>query len=343
MTQLRYTLSFTTPAFMGNAEQNAQWRTPPIKALLRQWWRVAYAADKNFAVRLEDMRHEEGLLFGHAWLKNDTFERNGKPLKTAARKSKVRIRLAVPDGQSGSAWGMGTQQGVSPLSTGLDTSYAWFGLVNRSNGNPDRNAIAIKPNQSRRDLLLAVPDAHAACIETTLQLIHHFGQLGARSRGGWGSFTLEGITPLTTAQLMRYAQNLENCLRNDWPMSICKDQKGLCLWQSQNTFQSWDKAMRTIAAERKNVRQSLKSIRGSDLRPLLGSATPGRVPSPLRWRVIPTASGQLAIQVFAMPVLPPVRLKAGEPPISEARAYDAWMTVIQCLDASSTFKPRGDQ
>ena len=36
-----YTLRFLTPAFLGNADQNGQWRTPPIKALLRQWWRVA--------------------------------------------------------------------------------------------------------------------------------------------------------------------------------------------------------------------------------------------------------------------------------------------------------------
>lgn len=31
-------MDFATPAFLGNAEQRAQWRTPPIKALLRQWW-----------------------------------------------------------------------------------------------------------------------------------------------------------------------------------------------------------------------------------------------------------------------------------------------------------------
>ena len=40
MKTFTYTLSFTTPAFLGNASQQAQWRTPPVKALLRQWWRV---------------------------------------------------------------------------------------------------------------------------------------------------------------------------------------------------------------------------------------------------------------------------------------------------------------
>ena len=44
MLTLHYTLSFNTPAFLGNAEQQAQWRTPPIKALIRQWWRVVKAS-----------------------------------------------------------------------------------------------------------------------------------------------------------------------------------------------------------------------------------------------------------------------------------------------------------
>lgn len=46
----RYQLSFTTPAFLGNAGQDAQWHTPPFKALLRQWWRVAWAADQKCAL-----------------------------------------------------------------------------------------------------------------------------------------------------------------------------------------------------------------------------------------------------------------------------------------------------
>ncbi|HLB30968.1 MAG TPA: hypothetical protein VJN91_05515, partial [Gammaproteobacteria bacterium] len=91
MKKLEYTVSFTTPAFLGNAEQQAQWRTPPFKALLRQWWRVVYAADHEFNVNVSDMRREEGQLFGHAWLEDD-HDANSRPAK--ARKSLVRIRLS---------------------------------------------------------------------------------------------------------------------------------------------------------------------------------------------------------------------------------------------------------
>ena len=87
----RYQLSFTTPAFLGNARQDAQWRTPPIKALLRQWWRVAWAAERKFAGSVEDMRREEGLLFGNAWLSH---LKHGKPIHDHCQ-SRVRLRLLL--------------------------------------------------------------------------------------------------------------------------------------------------------------------------------------------------------------------------------------------------------
>lgn len=335
MKQLEYSVRFTTPAFLGNAEQSGQWRTPPFKALLRQWWRVAYAAEHNFPQDVVNMRREEGLLFGHAWLEGDTFERNGKMVTTAARKSLVRIRLeALGDGD---AWGKGTQAGVSPLSTGLDTSYAWFGLVKRGAGEPDRIGIATHGLESSRALLLAIPDQHAQRVETAVRLIAQFGQLGSRSRGGWGSLHIDGVQDMSREELARFAQPLDACLRHDWPMSLCTDARGLCMWESQWTFPSWDKAMRVIAAERRNARLALKSLNGRDLRPVLGFASPGRMPSPLRWRVFPGASSQLAIRVFAMPTLIP---EDGKQHIDTGQIKVAWNQVIEVMDASQAFKPR---
>ena len=48
MQQMSYEVSFLTPAFLGNAEQNGQWRTPPFKALLPAARRqVSCASDKR--------------------------------------------------------------------------------------------------------------------------------------------------------------------------------------------------------------------------------------------------------------------------------------------------------
>ena len=80
-----FNLHFTTPAFLGNAGQNGQWRTPPFKHLLREWWRVAWAAQNN-PKDWRKMREIEGRLFGHAWLDND---RDSHGNKVYGRKCKV--------------------------------------------------------------------------------------------------------------------------------------------------------------------------------------------------------------------------------------------------------------
>jgi len=64
METLSYQVSFATPAFLGNAEQQAQWRTPPFKALLRQWWRVVVAPDVGY--HHGELLRRENALFGCA-------------------------------------------------------------------------------------------------------------------------------------------------------------------------------------------------------------------------------------------------------------------------------------
>lgn len=69
MQTLTYQVGFNTPTFLGNAEQQAQWRTPPFKALLRQWWRVVKAPEAdstsiNFGIR-EHFGHADAALNSH--------------------------------------------------------------------------------------------------------------------------------------------------------------------------------------------------------------------------------------------------------------------------------------
>lgn len=334
MQQYAFSLRFDTPAFLGNAEQSGQWRTPPIKALLRQWWRVAYFADHRDRFDLAAMRREEGVLFGNAWLSH----REGNRDVTDHSKSQVRIRLDLPESQSGNAWEPGSQQGVAPLPTNLSTSYAWFGLVDRGAGLPDRTGIKADETEGVRVLRLAAPEQYLPQIENAVTLINSFGQIGARSRGGWGSFHIVGAKALTAGELARYTLPLSECLKDDWPKSLGRDDTGrLLLWESRSSYPSWDRAMRTVAAERRNVRTALKSVGGDDLRIALGFAGQGRMPSPLRWKLVPREHGQLAVRVFAMPHGIPA--DSGEA-LSAERLKRAWSVVCQTLDGSTTFLPR---
>ena len=228
----RYQLSFTTPAFLGNAGQDAQWRTPPIKALLRQWWRVAWAAERKFAGSVEDMRREEGLLFGNAWLSH---LKHGKPIHDHCQ-SRVRLRLLLSsDGTK--SWAFGTQGGVSPLSTGLDTSYAWFGLIKRKE-LPDRSGIKADGAESSRQLSIAAPETDWPQLEKALALMNAFGMLGSRSCGGWGSLHIDGAAHLSAIEMKFYARPLSECLKADWAMSLALAGGRLCVWHSKESFKT---------------------------------------------------------------------------------------------------------
>lgn len=56
----QFTIRFVTPAFLGNAEQDGQWRAPPFKHLLREWWRVAWAEANGFSNDYRSLREQEG-------------------------------------------------------------------------------------------------------------------------------------------------------------------------------------------------------------------------------------------------------------------------------------------
>lgn len=180
---LEYTLRFDTPAFLGNAEQNAQWRTPPIKALLRQWWRVAYAAKNKFAVNPAAMRREEGLLFGNAWLQ-DEFCR-----------SRVRIRLSRWEEGKLRQW-PGPEATVHHPEVGQHGAnvgsalYLGYGPLRFQGGHTALKANAAIQHGESAEVSLAMPEADAPLIEHALWLMNRFGTLGGRSRNGWGSFSL---------------------------------------------------------------------------------------------------------------------------------------------------------
>jgi CRISPR-associated protein Cmr1 len=325
MTELEYQLTFTTPAFLGNAEQNGQWRTPPIKALLRQWWRVAYAANHGFAVRVDDMRRDEALLFGHAWLENDTFQRDGKPVTTAARKSEIRMRLSSWAAGKLTSWN-GLEQGTvhhpETEKTGYKVgphAYLGFGPLDGRGGTKlSKGNAAIQAGESAT-LSLAVPNDHAAHIEQALTLMHHYGTLGGRSRNGWGSFSLTplGNTPSLGGEVP--LRPLDEALRLDWPHAIGQDERGPLIWQTAPCA-DWKAMMKQLAIIKIGLRTKFGFTTGKNaphpedrhwlsypvtnhsVHPWGNNA---RLPNSLRFKVRAAPGGQLVGVIFHVPCAPP--------------------------------------
>ena len=339
-----YTLRFVTPAFLGNAEQNGQWRTPPIKALLRQWWRVAYWADPGAAVGA--MRAAEGRLFGVA------ADGDGD-----SRKSQVRIRL--------DRWSVGTLTSWDRLEQATVThpevertgykvgphAYLGFGPLDGRGGTrlSDKCNAAIQADESAA-LGLAFPGgSDAARLDTALWLMDHYSTLGGRSRNGWGSFSLvpaDAGTPALDGPLgERLIANWQDALKLDWPHAIGRDATGPLIWQTA-ALADWKAVMRRLAEIKIGLRTQFKFTTGK------GAAQPEarhwlshpvtnhnvaawkeggkgefRLPNSLRFKVRAEPDGKLRGVIFHVPCLPPPQFKPDRRAIT-----DVWLRVHGFLD-----------
>ncbi len=267
MRELTYQVSFNTPAFLGNAEQQAQWRTPPFKALLRQWWRVVKAPDVGYDHH--KLLQLENALFGSA--ADDSGDGHGK-----SGRSKVQLRL--------SAWDAGTLTDLPQMVTHQHTEvknrqtgqlvpvgtavYLGFGPVTT---HSIRNAIA--PGGSALAFKIRCPDSEADALRKAMQLAAWFGSVGSRARNGWGSLHIEGEgvlgfeglcdTKLTEQAVPRSLHAaLGDRLAAEWPhaLGLCADDRP-AVWRvfaarRQNAegktvfdgFKEWKQVLEKLAA-----------------------------------------------------------------------------------------------
>ena len=307
---------FLTPAFLGNADQSGQWRTPPFKHLLREWWRVAWAAQDN-PKDWRLMREIEGCLFGHAWLEND---RDSHGNKVSGRKSEVLLRLA--------SWSRGACKSIPELKKVADegkavSSELYLGYGPVAHAGKLKKEVAVGEGE-KTILSLASPggddvDKH---ILSALTLIDRFGTVGGRSRNGWGSIHLE----LEEGHLQKidYAaigRDWRECLELEWAHAIGRDDKGLLYWQS-GELANWAMAMELLGRIRKQV-NALDVDRFSLNQPVGKKGK--RVPSNLRFKIIPAGKGKIRATIFHMPCTPP-------PVKKSSRQEQTWEAVHAFLD-----------
>ncbi len=249
-TKLEYDVSFATPAFLAGADQQqAEWRTPPFKALLREWWRVVKARDVDYQVDL--LREAEHRLFGHA---AGNEEDSGQ--------SRVRLRLGE--------WRQGARKDdLHKTLTSKDLKvklggfevyaavYLGYGPV-QSKESDSRPAIS-NNNDSNSLTVLVRLDESDKDVRMAMQLAAWFGAIGSRSRNSWGSLVIKGgglqdTSALSASALGKCLRNWTDCLDMDWPHAIGKDQKGPLIWKTTAQFPDWKQALKSIASLRSGVR-----------------------------------------------------------------------------------------
>ncbi|MCU0836324.1 MAG: hypothetical protein MUC77_18130 [Chromatiaceae bacterium] len=267
MRKLEYRVTFTTPAFLGNADQQAQWRTPPFKALLRQWWRVASSRGHQYDHRL--LRAAEGELFGNAWLADAA----GRP---RFRRSRVDLRLNHWESgdQTSQGWPGGVIESVVTTADRRGTVradvYLGFGPVlppNRRENRPVTIRGAIAPG---KDAVLGLLAEESKNISGSLQLLAWFGTVGSRSRNGWGSFSLTaidsapGLTAMPTPGdplIAEISRDWRQCLDCDWPHALGAASGEPLIWVTK-AYENWRGAMGALANVRVEVRRVAKAFVG---------------------------------------------------------------------------------
>ena len=341
MKKTDHRLSFTTPAFLGNASQQAQWRTPPIKALLRQWWRIAVAQELGYNV--ERLRQREADLFGVAADGGDSHQ------------SQVRIRLGQWSEGKLKSWN-GLEQGSihhpeaekSRYQVGPH-AYLGYGPLDGRGGTQfsKKEGSAIQAGDTNT-LGIAVPDEHASHIATALWLMDRYGTLGGRSRNGWGSFSLQPANEGTAAlQGGLPLKPWKEALQRDWPHAIGSDAQGALVWQTA-VFDDWKKLMQELARLKIALRtMQFKFTTGRDAPapearhwlsyPVTNHSVRdwgnnARLPNSLRFKVRPAPQDpkKLVGVVFHLPCKPPQAFNPDQQTLERV-----WHTVHTFLDGQS--------
>ena len=321
-----YAVRFTTPAFLGDADQNGYWRTPPFKALLREWWRIAVAKEYGYDHRR--LREAEGRLFGNAWL---------EPKNKQSQFCRSQVVLRLDSWESGklvsAAWPGGPMESVVTTCDGKGCVradvYMGYGPVippSRKENRPNiviRNAI--KPTSSddpAPQLHIGFKPDQKTEINNALQLMQWFGAMGSRSRNGWGSLALEAISGTPTLSLappandpliVQISRSWQECLKNEWPHALGTEAGTPLIWTTEPKT-NWREAMGCLANVKVEVRQAAKNLAGPDgiggihflgypaggkweIRKLGKEA---RLASQLRFKAIQTPKGWIGI-VFHVP------------------------------------------
>lgn len=364
MRELSYQVSFNTPAFLGNAEQQGQWRTPPFKALLRQWWRVVKAPQVGYDHRR--LLQAENELFGAA-----SDDGHG-----GSHRSKLQVRL--------SGWDSGTLD-QRPFLAKVDHPetktregksirpdadvYLGFGPIALGGM---RNAIA--PGGSALTLKLRCPEPDAGAICKAMQLVAWFGTVGSRSRNGWGSlhFLSEGLLGLEDLCDTKLAEQssaravhdaLNDQLASEWPhaLGLCADGRP-AVWRvfdrrTSNAdgktvfegFNGWKQALEKLAALKIGFRTQF-SLQGRQpphrqvpdrhvlAYPVTNHGLAGlnnaRLASQMRFKVARSKDGQFFGLIFHLPSAMPAAFFDGSnvrpPPI--AHQVQVWQQVHDFLN-----------
>lgn len=184
MKKIDLTYRVTIPAFIGNAEQEAEFRLASFKGLLRFWWRTL---QWGRFIDSQTLKAEEDSIFGSS--------------DQGVGRSKVRLRLLNPQ-QMPRATGVGEvlwkDDDPNNLNGNNRRSGAWYlgyGCINAFATRDGKKAgqlirSCLMPFTFGVEVRITCDEEKLKTVEQALAILGCLGGIGAKSRKGYGSLSL---------------------------------------------------------------------------------------------------------------------------------------------------------
>jgi len=267
-TELKFEIEFITPTFLGGADGNAEIRTAPFKNLIRRWWRIA-----NGKLSPDELWKKEAELFGSTEKNPDIVEAN-KHRKSSEKQPEIfgksKVFLLILD--STKCKFSSNKKLLFPNSIlkhpevtrpiEVET-YLGMGPIfwNKEQKRQEYKFKYIEPN-SKLLISLTIPKNEEQNFLKVLSLINLFGNIGSRSRNGWGSLRIINMNfPLTddisSFDSISFHTVFTNQERKKYPYGISKDEKGILCWKTNN-YSSWEECMKDLAEKYLKIRTAFR-------------------------------------------------------------------------------------
>lgn len=313
-----------TPMFLGNANQNAEWRAEPFKSLMRYWWRVAFGSRKS---DWEDLLSSESALFGSAGSDDGKGGKSGIVVRIVSQSTPIGdLPKEFPDINHPEA-----------MKVGAMAYLAGQGIIR--NGKPQTTFFK---ESSPFTILIDSPLSESARINAVISLIQSFGAIGARSRNGWGSFRVidGGCERKTVIETLKTStvDDWKTGFEKDYPNCLGKDSTGLLLWKTVQRKKQWNEVMKDLAEayielRAGKIKNDPDKLHPDKERPLLGTPITNHVrndrySSPIRLMVRKTGTDYLGFILHLPQEFPNHGAPLARSMPSRAKQLDIWTDKI---------------
>jgi CRISPR-associated protein Cmr1 len=258
--EIPFQFRFITPAFLGGADQGGEWRVPPLRHLLREWWRCLAMGQGRAAGNEPDTNG----------LRSAEVARFGGVHDDAPQRSQVEL-FFLPSSNRATAWAKGAMNDfprgngirhseVGPAGRSVDAFlYLGYGPLLYGNAN---HPVKLKQPPAiaagdEREAVIRCPKELEGDVRDALRLTHWLGTVGGRCRNGWGSIDIlddrgqAWCSSRDLAGLTLVEKNWEQCLKLDWSHAVgvkTGDQPIQPLvWRTKGGSDTWQGAMNELA------------------------------------------------------------------------------------------------